>query len=168
MRDIDAAVLRGNSCELHQFIGCRKPVRYVLKRRAEPQCSLLHRLCHEPLHLRQFHRAGGTFVFAQNVLPNTAGANKCPNVDRRMPAFFESLEVIGQASPINGDMVMACRTGEIFSDDPVIDRCNGSSFACDLGRHTLKGLAGSRLSTRILNSDCPSMSIKPGATTRFV
>ena len=43
-----------------------------------------------------------------------------------------------------------------------------AALAGDLRRHALQSLLAARLSTSRLNSDWPSMSMKPGETTRFV
>ncbi len=83
--DVDAAVARRHLGQRDQLVGRREPIGHVLQRRAQPERSLLHRLGHQLLHLRQLVRGGRRFALPITWSRTPPEPTKVP----RLTAVFE-------------------------------------------------------------------------------
>ena len=84
VREVHAAVARGHLRQLDDLVGRGEPIGNVLKRRAQPERALLHRLGDKPAHLVKLRGRGRTIVLADDVIANAPGADECAEIDRRV------------------------------------------------------------------------------------
>ncbi len=140
MREVDAAVPRGDLGQLDDLVGGREAIGHVLQRRAHAERALLHRLRHDLSHLVELRRRGAPIVLANDVVPDAAGADEGGDVDRRVRSLLEPLEIFAERAEVLRDAEM--RVGRLrILHHAVVDRRNRRSFAGDLGRHPLQDLA---------------------------
>ena len=138
VREVDAAVARGDFGELDDLVGRGEPVGHVLQRRAEAERALLHRLRDELLHLLEFRRRRRPIVLADDVVANAAGADERADVDRRTRPLLEPLEVVGRASASPARRRSASRSARRLGNHAVVHRRDRRALAGDLGGDALQ------------------------------
>ncbi len=141
MREIHAAVPRGDLRELDDLVSRCEAIGHVLQRRAEPERALLHRLRDQLPHLLELGCRCGTVGFADHVVANAARAHQRGDVDRRPRSILEPLEVVGQRAPVLRDAEVRGRRRR-FGDEPIVHRRDRRALAGHLGRDALHDLAG--------------------------
>src|SRR4249919_1174260 len=140
MREVHAAVTRGDFGQLDDLVGRRKPIGNVLQRRAQAECSLLHRFGDQLLHALQFRRCRGTIVLSDDVVANAAGAHERADVDRGTRPHVEPPEIVAEGPPIDDDTEVRRARGRL-ANHPVVHGRDRRALAGDLGGHALEQLA---------------------------
>jgi hypothetical protein len=113
---------------------------------------LLHRLADDRFHSIELRRRRRNVAVAEHHATNLRRADVGREVDPDT-LLLETREVLAQVAPIRRDLEVLIRD-TIGRDDLVVERRDGSAFAGDLGRDSLKNL---RRQVRVDEN--------PGATT---
>src|ERR1035441_688985 len=161
---IDTAIVCGYLCHSNQCVSLGVVAWRIDQSGGESEGPLLHCLSHQAFHRLKLLRSRRPIRIAQNCLSNLRRAHIGANI-QRCSCFLKSCEVSIQRGPVNFQVVViefGRESGEskrilgaIEAPSPVISVV----IPCD-------SLLNARLSISSAISDCPSISTKPGQTTR--
>src|SRR6266704_366566 len=137
--------------------------RSVFERSRDANCAIAHCLAHELFHLLELCGSGLDVVVAEHHAPDARGAYVAGDVDSDA-LLFETRKVFAKRPPVGANVIVIVLL-LISAENGVVQRGNRFALAGDFRGDPLIDLGGHRGSTRMVYSDCPSMSMKPGATT---
>ena len=163
VRGVNAAELRGLGCQSDQFFGRGIRRGRVLQRSGYANRAVVHRLAHQRLHAFELGGRRRAIVVADHGPPHLSGADVAGQIDPHA-LLFQAGEVLAERAPGRLDSVVL-EGRAVGGANSVGHRRGRSAFAGNFGGDALIDLGRQVRVHQDRFFDCPSMSIKPGATT---
>src|SRR3954462_12746332 len=138
---VDTAEAGRDFRQFDDLVRWRETIGHVLKRRAQSESPIFHRLGHQLLHRGHLVRTGWAGVSADHIVPHTAGTHEATDIDRGMRPRLEPYKILAKRSPVRHDAELTERslavTEAAVSDDPITERTDRGTLTGDLRGDTL-------------------------------
>jgi hypothetical protein len=138
VREVGAAVLRGDLRHRDQLVRRVVHVGHVLERRRHAERAVAHGLVDDFLHPRELLRRGAAVLLADDEVAHAAGADEGAEVDRGA-APLKRLEVAAERAKVRGESVALVDVGRL-GEHRVVERRDRAALAGDLRRDALRDL----------------------------